>query len=72
MLFAHDGWFLWPLFPLLWFALVFLFFFTLRRRRGWWDGRRSGEAVLAERYARGEIAEDEYLTRLTVLREGRR
>jgi putative membrane protein len=72
MLFAHDGWFLWPLFPLLWFAFIFLFFFTLRRRWGWRDGRRNGEAVLAERYARGEIAEDEYLTRLTVLREGRR
>lgn len=29
----------------------------------------SGERILAERYARGEIAEDEYLSRLEVLRQ---
>jgi len=73
MLFAHGGWFLWPLIPLLWFTLVVLFFvFVVRRRRGWWDGRRSGESVLAERYARGEITDDEYRTRLDVLRDGGR
>jgi putative membrane protein len=73
MLLAHDGWFLWPLIPLFWFALFALFFvFVVRRRRGWWDGRRSGESVLAERYARGEITDDEYRTRLDVLREGGR
>ncbi|HEX2090061.1 MAG TPA: SHOCT domain-containing protein [Actinomycetota bacterium] len=33
---------------------------------------RSGEAVLAERYAKGEISEEEYRQRKAVLREGRR
>jgi putative membrane protein len=73
MLLAHHGWFLWPLIPLLWFTFFVLFFvFVVRRRRGWWDGRRSGESVLAERYARGEITDDEYSARLTVLRDGGR
>jgi putative membrane protein len=73
MLLAHDGWFLWPLIPLAWFTFIVLFFvFVVRRRRGWWDGRRTGESVLAERYARGEITEDEYRTRLDVLRDGGR
>ncbi len=59
-------WFL--VFPLLWLAivvgLVFLF-----RRRGWerWH-ERSGETVLAERYARGEITEEEYRQRINVLK----
>jgi putative membrane protein len=73
MLLAHDGWFLWPLIPLLWFTFFVLFFvFVVRRRRGWWDGRQSGESVLAERYARGEITDDEYRARLRVLRDGGR
>jgi putative membrane protein len=76
LLAAHPGawgpgaW--WPIFPLLWFALFwgFLIFFGLRWRRGW--GRRdSGEAVLAERYAHGEIGVQEYRERLSVLKENR-
>jgi uncharacterized membrane protein len=45
--------------------VVFLF------RRGRWGYRRgdSPEQVLGERYARGEITEDEYRSRRTVLRE---
>ncbi|MFF2009571.1 SHOCT domain-containing protein [Streptomyces sp. NPDC058195] len=35
-----------------------------------WGGRRA-EEVLAERFARGEIDEDEYKRRLTLLREYR-
>ncbi|MEU9759182.1 SHOCT domain-containing protein [Streptomyces sp. NPDC047985] len=37
---------------------------------GWGGGRRA-EDLLAERFARGEIDEDEYRRRLTVLREQR-
>jgi putative membrane protein len=72
MIIAHAGWFLWPLIPLAWFAFFFLIvFFVLRpRRRRWWDGTRSGESVLAERFARGEIDEAEYRGRRAVLREG--
>ncbi|MEZ0448459.1 SHOCT domain-containing protein [Cellulomonas sp. ICMP 17802] len=65
-------WFL--LFPLFWFGLIALFFVLGgRRRRQYWegDGGRRGtsgaRAVLAERYARGEIDETEYRARLEVL-----
>ena len=68
---------------LLWFLAMLVFWgaviFALSRlwRRGWrgerrpWDGRESRTAydVLAERYARGEITEDEYRERKTVLTE---
>jgi putative membrane protein len=61
-------WFLWIF--LVWGAVAFFFW----RRRGWRGGpRASGEGVLGERYARGEITEDEYRERLRVLQEsGRR
>ena len=65
-------WFL--LVPLFWFGLIALFFAigSRRRRRYWggWDGPRDGgnaRAVLADRYARGEIDETEYRARLEVL-----
>jgi len=65
----HHGWFPWfPLVPLFFFGLwIFLFAFVFRRR---WrmGGGPSGEAVLAERYARGEIDEQEYRQRRAVLR----
>lgn len=63
---GHDRlWF--PLFPLLFFALwVVIATFGRRWRR---SHRHSGEAVLAERYARGEIDEAEYRERQAVLRQ---
>jgi putative membrane protein len=73
MLLAHAGyWFLWPLIPLFWFLLIALFFIVVvrPRRSRWLDERRSGEAVLSERFARGEIDEAEYRRRRDVLREG--
>ena len=71
MLLADAGWS--PGFRLLWIALFWgvavLFFW---RRRRWWGGpRASDEAVLGERYARGEITEEEYRERLRVLKETR-
>ena len=66
---AHEGPGPWVLvFPLFWLAVVAGFVFLFRRRRGT-DHIRSGQAVLAERYARGEISEEEYRTRAAVLKE---
>lgn len=62
----QDGsWF--PLVPLLFFGLWLAVFVTFARR---WRhrGHRSGEAVLADRYARGEIDEAEFRSRRAVLR----
>jgi putative membrane protein len=65
----HHGWFPWfPLVPLFFVgAWIFLFAFFFRRR---WrmDAGPSAEAVLAERYARGEIDEREFTERRAVLR----
>jgi putative membrane protein len=60
-------WFLF--FPLFWLAAILFVAFLFRRGR--WGSRRddSPEQVLGERYARGEITEDEYRSRRTVLRE---
>ena len=68
----QPGW--WIVFPILWFtAFVLAATFFWRRGRGWWAcGVGSGESVLAERFARGEITDAEYRDRLSVLREKRR
>jgi putative membrane protein len=63
----HHGWFLlWPLVPLFWITTVFLLVRFVFWRRGPWSGRRGPDprAILAERYARGEITHDEYRERL--------
>lgn len=65
----RPGW--WPIFPILW-LLVIAGIITLvainARRRALHSGTRAGERRLAERYADGEIDEDEYRARRTVLR----
>jgi putative membrane protein len=65
----HGGWFPWfPLVPLLFIGVwIFLFAFVFRLRWRRHPGL-SGEGVLAERYARGEISESEYRERRAVLR----
>ena len=78
---AHPGWGpgpWWFVFPLLWFLLFasVVFLVARRARRGGGPGgwRATGPdpvAILGERYARGEIDEQEYRTRLAVLRGGR-
>jgi len=65
-----PGWAFGPWLGLIWLGLwAAVIVFLVRRRRGWWQGGRSGEDVLAERYARGEITEQEYRQRRAVLRE---
>jgi putative membrane protein len=62
----HGGyWF--PLVPLLFLGFWIVVLVTVGRRWGS-PQRQSGEAVLAERYARGEIDEGEYRERQAVLR----
>jgi putative membrane protein len=65
------GW-LWLLIPLFWITVfVLLFVFVGRRFRrggGPWQMHGSPEQTLGDRYAKGEIDEQEYRTRLEVLR----
>ena len=82
---AGWGWFPWfPLIPLFFFGFWIVVLFVVRpwawRRRGWghpaygsggWSPSSSAEAVLAERFARGEVTEEEYRARLEVLRTPR-
>jgi putative membrane protein len=65
----------WPIFPFLWLLFVVAIFVTcgvFGRRRRSWAGPRAGEAKLAERFATGEITEQEYRERRAVLRESNR
>jgi putative membrane protein len=62
----------WPIFPILWLLLVAIIVTTLvtfgRRHRAY-AGPRAGEAKLAERFAAGEITEQEYRERRAVLKD---
>lgn len=64
-----PGW--WIVFPIAWFLLlaggVTAVVVTTRRRHRL-AGRRAGEARLAERYAAGDIDEEEYRHRMSGLR----
>jgi putative membrane protein len=54
---------------LFWAALVIGAVYLFRRRSPDRDPGQTAAAALAERYARGDIEEDEYRKRLRVLRE---
>ncbi|WP_163509907.1 SHOCT domain-containing protein [Fodinicola acaciae] len=65
----------WPIFPLTWllvWAAVITTIVLVLRRRGRAFGAatatRTAESVLADRYARGEIDDEEYRRRLEILR----
>jgi putative membrane protein len=67
----EHGW--WPIWPLLWLAVIGTVVWLFSRRRRWGGGPpQSGSDrardILAERFARGEIAGDEYRERLEQLR----
>jgi putative membrane protein len=64
----------WPVFPLLWLLIIIGVITTcvlVARRNRDRTAVRSGESRLAERFAAGEIAEDEYRHRLGILKEKR-
>jgi putative membrane protein len=67
----HHGHAWWPILWLFWLILIGGLV-VLFARRGWrGPGRGSAAtAILAERYARGEINADEYKERLSNLKEG--
>jgi putative membrane protein len=57
---------LFPLIPLFWLLALFLLFRFVCWPGGWRgrrDHTRSAREILAERYARGQISEEEYRTR---------
>lgn len=62
----------WPIFPILWLlflaAIATAAIIVVRRNRAQ-APRRAGEARLAERFAAGEIDDEEYRARRAVLRE---
>ncbi|TDC61982.1 SHOCT domain-containing protein [Actinomadura sp. GC306] len=68
----------WPVFPiaigLFWLAVLGAAFYLIRRRMTGTaavaDPMGKARSVLAERFARGEIDEDEYLRRAATLRNG--
>ncbi|MBX6765920.1 MAG: SHOCT domain-containing protein [Actinomadura rubrobrunea] len=72
----HDAPAWWPVFPitfgLFWAAVATATFVLIRRRiaasAAQADPLARAHATLAERFARGEIDEDEYLSRVSVLR----
>ncbi|HZB31375.1 MAG TPA: hypothetical protein VE465_14535 [Streptosporangiaceae bacterium] len=73
----HEGggpgwWLIFPItFGLLWIAVVVGAFMLLRRRATPPGPRATAETLLAERFARGDIDEDEYYKRLATLHQSR-
>jgi putative membrane protein len=68
---GHGGWFPW--FPLVFFGFWLVVLLLVRpwawRRSRWYGGGvASAEAVLAERFARGELSAEEYRAGIEVLR----
>jgi putative membrane protein len=62
-----DGW--WPLWPLLWVAVLatVIWLFVRRSKRTGRDPLDQARGILAERFARGELSADEYRERLAQL-----
>ncbi|GAA4924852.1 putative membrane protein [Stackebrandtia albiflava] len=64
--FAPGPWFL--LVPLFWAAVIVTVIVLVKRRGAQWRRHHGAEGVLRERFARGEVTEEEYRQRLEVLR----
>jgi putative membrane protein len=62
----------WPVFPILWLLIIagtVVAVVLVGRRQRHAAPSRAGESRLAERFAAGEIDEEEYVARLAVLRQ---
>lgn len=62
----------WPIFPALWLLVIVgivVAVMASRRRNSRLTGLRAGETRLAERFAAGEIGEQEYRERRSVVKE---
>jgi putative membrane protein len=64
---AGNGW--WPIWPILWIAIIVaaVWFLSRRWRRPQSGGLDRAREILAERFARGELTSDEYRERLAQL-----
>ncbi|RBQ14342.1 SHOCT domain-containing protein [Spongiactinospora rosea] len=71
----------WPIIPVFWliFWIAAVTLFIKARKKGWKppfaspapaSPTESAERLLAERFARGEMTDDEYLQRVSVLKTG--
>jgi len=66
---GHEHWWIVaPFFWALWFAVLGTIVYLLVRRRPRWHGDDRAKAILAERFARGELSAEEFRERLDVLR----
>lgn len=63
---GNGGWF-WPLIPLAWIVVVGLVVWLVTRRRRDPSAADRAKAVLADRYARGELSTDDYRERFDQL-----
>ena len=66
----HDEhrWFVFPFFWLLWVGVIASFiYFVFRGKSRRWNGHDRAKAILAERFARGEISGEEFRERLEQL-----
>ena len=69
------GWGFYPFFPFIswifWVFIIILFWHGMRNWHGhsYHEKEKSAEEILADRFARGEIDEDEYKKRLDVLKK---
>jgi putative membrane protein len=63
----RDGW--WPLWPLLWLAVLVgvVWFLSRQWRKPRGGGLDRAREILAERFARGELSSEEYRQRLAEL-----
>jgi putative membrane protein len=64
----EHWWILAPFFWLLWIAVIGTILVLFRGRGRRWHGDDRAKAILAERFARGEISTDEFRERLDALR----